>query len=77
MQENETNVNASVEIVEKMAISAIASANVARGRSNEIGVTSTLPKTGSEGTAHGGGSYDGISIGKRPGSQPENDFKNL
>tara|TARA_B110000285_G_C15127487_1_gene621245 strand:- start:751 stop:912 length:162 start_codon:yes stop_codon:yes gene_type:complete len=53
-----------------MALSAIASANVARGRSNEIGITSTLPKTGSEGTAHGGvsASHDGMSISKRPGS---------
>ena len=70
MHENETNVNASVEIVERMAMTAIAGTNAARGRSNEIGVTSTLPKTGSEGTAHGGGdvSHDGISIGKRPGS---------
>jgi hypothetical protein len=72
------NVNASVEIVERMALSAIASANVARGRSNEIGVTSTLPKTGSDGTAHGGAeSHDGMRISKRPGSQPENNFKNL
>ena len=62
-----------------MALTAIASANVARGRSNEIGITSTLPKTGSEGTAHGGvsASHDGMSISKRPGSQPENNFKNL
>lgn len=53
-----------------MAMTAIATTNAAKGRSNEIGVTSTLPKTGSEGTAHGevSPSHDDISIEKRPGS---------